>query len=86
MPDGSKLCKPYLDFYNYSGIHRSVWLVNIPAEAVQDYSLNYELEGADALVHYTVVTNGEHPVKVILVDAEGKIGIAELFLSVIREK
>lgn len=71
MKDGRKLSRAYFDFYNYSGIHRSVYLVNTPAEAVQDYSLTYELDGADALVHYEVFTNGEHPVTVTLTDAGG---------------
>lgn len=71
LKDGRKLSQGYFDFYNYSGIHRSVYLVNTPAEAVQDYSLTYELDGADALVHYEVVTNGEHPVTVTLTDADG---------------
>lgn len=69
--DGSKLVKPYFDFFNYSGIHRSVWLVEIPKEAVTDYSVCYELEGADALVAYIVETNGSHPVTVELLDAVG---------------
>ena len=72
MKDGRKLSRPYFDFYNYSGIHRSVYLVNTPAEAVKDYSLTYELDGADALVHYEVVTSGETPVSVALLDTEGK--------------
>ena len=71
MADGRKLCRPYFDFFNYSGIHRSVWLVNVPVGAVQDYSLTYEVDGTDALVHYDVVTDSDHPVTVELVDAEG---------------
>ena len=68
---GRKISKPYFDFYNYSGIQRSVWLVGTPAEAITDYSLSYELEGADALVHYTVEGGGSRPIHVSMVDAEG---------------
>ncbi|MCM1135813.1 MAG: beta-glucuronidase [Clostridium sp.] len=71
LKDGRKLAKPYFDFYNYSGIHRSVYLVSLPKEAIQDYSVNYELKGKDALVHYQVKTNGTHPVKVELKDEDG---------------
>lgn len=71
LPDGRKICKPYFDFYNYSGIQRSVWLVNTPARAVQDYDLRYELAGADALVHYAVRRTGDAPVHLTLRDAEG---------------
>ena len=70
--DGRKLARPYFDFFNYSGIQRSVQLLNIPGEAVEDYSVTYELSGSDALVHYTVETDGEHPVRVTLFDAEGR--------------
>ena len=72
LPNGTKLAKPYFDFYNYSGIQRSVWLVNCPAQAIEDYSVDYTLEGADALVHYTVRRGGDLPVRVRLLDAEGR--------------
>lgn len=76
LKDGRKLAKPYFDFYNYAGIHRSVYLVSLPKEAICDYSVNYELNGQDALVHYQVKTNGTHPVKVELRDADG-VSVAE---------
>ena len=68
---GRKIAKPYFDFFNYSGIQRSVSLVHTPAEAVQDYSVCYARSGADATVSYTVETNGDSPVKVSLLDAQG---------------
>ena len=71
LADGRKISKPYFDFYNYSGIQRSVWLVGTPAEAITDYSLSYELEGTDALVHYQVEGGGDRAIRVSLVDAEG---------------
>lgn len=71
LSSGKEINKPYFDFYNYSGISRSVWLVNVPQEHVTDYSLTYELEGNDATVNYEVVTTGTSGVKVALVDAEG---------------
>lgn len=70
--DGTKLAKPYFDFFNYSGIQRSVYLVAVPRESVQDYSVSYELRGADAKVSYQTETNGECPVRVRLLDAQGK--------------
>lgn len=72
LDSGRKLAKPYFDFYNYSGIQRSVWLLALPTENVQDYAVTYELRGADALVHYTAVTNGSHPVRARLLDREGR--------------
>lgn len=71
LPSGRKLNKPYFDFYNYSGIQRSVWLLNLPLETVEDYELEYQLSGQDAAVTYRVFTSGSHPVSVALLDAEG---------------
>lgn len=69
--DGSKLAKPYFDFFNYAGIQRSVQLCCLPQETVEDYTVSCTLHGADAAVHYTVRTNGSHPVRVSLYDADG---------------
>ena len=69
--DGSKLAKPYFDFFNYAGIQRSVQLCCLPQETVEDYTVSYTLHGANAAVHYTVRTNGSHPVRVSLYDADG---------------
>lgn len=69
--DGNKLAKPYFDFFNYAGIQRSVQLCCLPQETVEDYTVSYTLHGADAAVHYTVRTNGSHPVRVSLYDADG---------------
>ena len=71
LSDGRKLARPFFDFFNYAGIHRSVYLVQTPKEAVTDYSVTYELDGEDALVHYQITTNGTHPVTVSLYDEDG---------------
>lgn len=77
-PGGRKLAKPYFDFFNYSGIQRSVYLVRTPAEAVLDYSVSYELDGDDARVNYSVVTSGERPVRVTLIDRDGvEVAVSE---------
>lgn len=72
LPNGKKMAKPYFDFFNYSGLQRSVYLMAIPKESVFDLDLKYELNGGDAKVFYEVKTTGEHPVEVMLFDAEGK--------------
>lgn len=72
LPNGKKIAKPYFDFFNYSGLQRSVYLTAIPKESVFDLDLKYELNGGDAKVFYEVKTTGEHPVEVMLFDAEGK--------------
>lgn len=46
LSSGRKIVKPYFDFFNYSGIQRSVYLVMLPAESIQDYEVSYTLDGA----------------------------------------
>ena len=70
--DGTKQTRGYFDFFNYAGIHRSVWLVQTPAEAIEDYSLTYRLAGKDAYVAYTVDAAGDADVAVELRDREGQ--------------
>ncbi len=71
LPTGRKMCKPYFDFFNYAGLQRSVWLTAVPKESIFDIDTDYELDGTDAKVSYTVKTTGEHPVTVELFDAGG---------------
>lgn len=72
LPDGSKLAKPYYDFFNYSGIHRSVWLMYLPMDGIEDYDLSFALHGKDADVSYCVKA-GDGDVAVTLRDADGKV-------------
>lgn len=79
LPSGRKMSQPYFDFYNYSGIHRSVWLVALPQTAICDFTVNHRLEGADALVDYQVelAENGGNAaesrrVTVTVFDEDGK--------------
>lgn len=72
LSNGRKINKPYFDFFNYSGLQRSVYLMAVPEESVFDIDLTYELSGQDALVNYCVKTTGDHPVSLILYDENGK--------------
>ena len=86
LSNGKKMAKPYFDFYNYSGLQRSVYLTAVPQEYVFDITTDYELCGKDAKVSYKIVTTGEHNVEVELIDedgcvaacAQGKEGILEV--------
>lgn len=71
LPDGRKLAKPYFDFYNYSGIQRSVHLLRTPKEAVVDYDTVFTLQGNDAVISYKIMTNGDSSVSVQLFDQDG---------------
>lgn len=71
LKNGKKKAAPYFDFYNYSGLQRSVNLVVCPKEYIFDYSTTYQLEGNNAKVRYQVETAGEGEVEVELFDADG---------------
>jgi len=71
LQNGTKIAFPYFDFFNYSGIQRSVYLIQIPDEHIQDYSAVSSISGSDADVAYEVITNGEHEVRVCLYDTDG---------------
>lgn len=70
-PDGTKTAKPYFDFFNYSGIQRSVHLLRIPQESIIDYDTKISLDVDDADIAYTVKTDGENEVIAELFDAGG---------------
>lgn len=72
LPDGRKMAKPYFDFFNYSGLQRSVWLVAVPPEHILDFSVRHDIRGQDANVAYQVETNGPHNVVVSVFDESGK--------------
>ncbi len=71
LADGKKICKPYFDFFNYSGIIRPVRLVAVPKESIIDFSVVHELHGADSVTSYIADTSGEHDVEVTVYDEEG---------------
>ena len=71
LSDGRKIAKPYFDFFNYSGIQRSVHIVFVPEESILDYDTAVSLEGTDARVDYAVQTNGSHEVVTEVFDRKG---------------
>ncbi len=48
LKNGKKLLKPYFDFFNYAGIHRSVWLMSINEACITDYDVVTEVCGEKA--------------------------------------
>ncbi len=72
LPDGRKQQGYMHDFYNYSGLHRSIWLYSTPATHIDDVTVVTRLDGATGLVDYSVDVVGEADVKVALVDEAGE--------------
>src|SRR3954447_11207084 len=60
------------DFFNYAGLHRSVWLYSTPRNHVRDVTVVPGLDGSRGTVDYRVETAGEDAgVRVVLLDASG---------------
>jgi beta-glucuronidase len=69
---GAKRQQVLFDFFNYAGLHRSVWLYTTPASHVEDVTVVTALDGSTGTVGYVVETAGEADVAVVLRDAEGR--------------
>ena len=71
-PDGPRQ-RYFHDFYNYAGIHRSVWLYTRPAACIDDITVVSDLSGSSGAIRYRVETRGAEglEVRVTLRDAEG---------------
>jgi len=59
------------DFYNYAGLHRTVWLACTPAARIEDVTVVTGLDGTTGTVEYGVDEVGGLDVRVVLRDADG---------------
>src|SRR3954466_5522583 len=57
------------DFFNYAGLHRSVWLYSTPPAHVRDVTVVTGLDGGTGTVDYRVEADGD--VRVALLDPAG---------------
>jgi beta-glucuronidase len=71
-PDGKRQIY-WHDFFNYAGLHRTVWLYSTSKAHVTDVTVVTSLDGANGSVEYSVdAENAESAeIRVILRDAEG---------------
>ena len=80
--DGSLTAKPYFDFFNYSGIQRSVELLFVPKTSVEDYSYVTKLSDGSAKIDFMVKLrkpefSEEVKVSVKLTDETGRVAAEE---------
>ncbi|MEN2984437.1 MAG: beta-glucuronidase [Dictyoglomaceae bacterium] len=72
-PEGYKTQEYYFDFYNYSGIHRPVFLYTTPKNYISDIKAVTNINGEDGEINYEVKIEGEKErVEVIVFDKNGK--------------
>jgi beta-glucuronidase len=74
LPDGTRRQRQYHDFFNYAGLHRSVWLYTTPHAHIADLTVVTDIEDGSGVVRYTVTAGGSSggEVRVRLRDAEGR--------------
>ncbi|HEV7166532.1 MAG TPA: beta-glucuronidase [Micrococcaceae bacterium] len=73
--DGTRKQSYLHDFYNYAGLHRSLWLYSTPSLSVEDITVVTDLDGSAGLVGYrTTVAGGDgrERVTVRLADEDGR--------------
>ncbi len=73
--DGSRRQRYYHDFFNYAGLHRSVWLHSTPRSHIADVTVVTAIDGGIGLVRCSTVVEAEPgaSVRLHLRDAVGEI-------------
>lgn len=61
------------DFFNYAGLHRSVWLYSVPREFIKDITVVTDVDGDAGLINYTIELSGNSTaqVEVSVLDEDG---------------
>ncbi len=73
QPDGTRTQRYYHDFFNYAGLHRSVWLHSTPVDHIDDVTVVTDVDGSTGVVQYRVEVAGDAAVRVALRDADGTV-------------
>jgi len=74
LADGRRRQQVFHDFFNYAGLHRSVWLYTTPRSFVQDLTVVTHWETSHGEVAYRLQCDGvAAQVQVVLLDAQGQI-------------
>lgn len=70
---GRRRQQVFHDFFNYAGLHRTVWLYTTPPSYVADVTLATGLDGSTGTVGYEVEAGGaDSDISVTLRDADGR--------------
>ncbi len=73
LADGTRRQRQYHDFFNYAGLHRSVWLCATPHAHIDDVTVTTDIDDGVGVVRYAVAAADAAgmTVRVRLDDAEG---------------
>lgn len=61
------------DFFNYAGLHRSVWLYSLPGSHISDLTIHTDLDQTSGLVDYQLEIVGQGACSVEVLDADGAV-------------
>lgn len=70
---GTRRQKYFHDFFNYAGLHRTVWLYATPATYVRDITVVTDVQDSTGYVSYSVDVAGTGDVTVSLIDEAGAV-------------
>lgn len=72
-PEGYKTQEYYFDFFNYSGIHRPVFLYTTPRNYISDIRVITDIKGRDGEINYEIKIEGHRErIEVLIFDKGGK--------------
>ena len=87
LKNGTKMSKPYFDFFNYGGIQRPVKIVITPKNSIVDITLNHKIVGLDTITNYDCEISGHGEINVEVYDQRGNlVSTANGFKSDIKIK
>jgi beta-glucuronidase len=73
LPDGRRIQRYGHDFFNYAGLHRSVWLISRPAVHISDITVTTDIEAPEAVPGFDLIgTDGDAAAER---DSSGRSGI-----------
>jgi len=72
LPDGRRQQQVFHDFFNYAGLHRSVWLYSTPQSHIADVSVVPAYANGAGTLDWTITVAGEGSLRLRLLDADGR--------------
>jgi beta-glucuronidase len=73
LSDGRKRQQVFHDFFNYAGLHRSVWLYSTPRDHVADITVRTGYQAPGGWVEFDLSVQGSRQAKVTLNDSQGQV-------------
>jgi len=70
--DGRRVQQVFHDFFNYAGLHRSVWLCSTPRAHIADLAVTTDFADGTGTLGYAVTLSGLDSCRVTLTDESGR--------------